>query len=785
MTPLAKASEPLSPQVLSAVDDHRYLKQWVGLVSIWLFVVVVLGLGLLSQREKVGSIERDRLGTQARVIEENLTRQLRGANAALAGVRYDLSSGDRDPKQNIAPLRLKVLSDAMPGVRAMVVMNPLGVIVDADRHDLVGRNYSDSQTFRVPAAEADTTKLYVSPPFKSPLSGFTISLGKVMRGTDNRFSGLVIATLDPAYFDTLMGSVFYAPDMAAAIVHGDGKVVVVMPANPALLALNVDTPGSLFRRHQEGGQAVNLYEGTGTVDNPQEDRMVAVRTLQPPDLFMNKPLIISVSRLRSEVYAPWYAEVTTTVVLALGICISSVLMLYYTQRRHRALAVINASVRRLQEDSARRFEFGLEGADLGLWDWEMDHDRLTINGREAAMLGFDRDATLHSAKVWQRLIHPDDWPQVRARFKELLDGESESYKLEHRMLRLDGQPVWVLSQAMVMERAQDGRVTRILGTHLDVSTRKEAENALGQTLKRLELAMKCGSIGLMDWDVASGALVLNALAWQILGIGEQENVTATHWRALCHPEDGPQAEAALQRLLSEKDFDYNLEYRVRHARGRYVWLNVRAEVVEWNADGAPKRLMVTFRDISARIAAELNLRFVNEQLAELSITDALTGIGNRRRFDQALAAEWARGARNRQPISLLLIDIDYFKRYNDRYGHQEGDMCLRQVATILSQCVRRPDELLARYGGEEFAVLLYGSGIDAAVKLAQRCVNSVRHAAIPHEASSVAACVTLSIGVHSVVPVPGSNSDALVKAADEALYQAKGSGRARVCSALG
>ncbi|MDB5896175.1 MAG: hypothetical protein JWQ88_3706 [Rhodoferax sp.] len=752
------------------------------MASVWSFIILVLTVHLLNQREKAISAERDRLGTQARVIAENLDRQLRGANGALAGLRYELVTGDHhEPGLKTAPQRLKVLSDAMPGVRSMAVMNAEGTVVDADRKDLIGRNFKASQTFIVPAAELDTTRLYVSPPFKSPVSGVTISLGKVMLDDRGAFAGVVLASLDPEYFDTLMRSVFYAPDMDAAIVHGRGKVVVVVPPDAALLTTEAGGPGSAFARHLESGQPASLYEGTGGTARPLEQRMVASRTIQPDELNMNQPLVITISRLQSQVYAPWYGEVTATSLMAALTMAASVAILAASQRRRRALELMRASVLSLQAESARRFEFGLEGADLGLLDVDMDQGRLTVNSRQALMMGFEAHDTSHPAKTWQHRIHPEDWPLVRAHFAALLDGRAESFKIEHRMLRRDGHAIWVFSQTRVMARAADGRVTRVLGTHLDISGRKAAEAELHTTLKRFELAMKCGSVGLMDWDVTTDQLVLNAQARETLGLTDAVEMRMDGLKAMLHPDDARRAAGAFGQLLADPEFDYNLEFRARHARGRYIWLHARAEVVDRLPDGQPARVMMTYRDVSARVASELKLREVNEQLAQLSLTDALTGVANRRRFDQTLQAEWARCARSRSPIALLMIDIDYFKRYNDHYGHQGGDECLRLVASVLANCARRPDELLVRYGGEEFGVLMFGAELAEALKLAERCLEALRRAAIPHAASTLGSHVTLSIGVHSMVPGPGEAAAVLVRRADEALYAAKATGRARAC----
>jgi diguanylate cyclase (GGDEF)-like protein/PAS domain S-box-containing protein len=772
---LAEPSVDLDVQVQS----HRLLKPWVALFCVWCLIAMALGLHLLSQREKVGSLERERLHNAAKVIEETLTRQLRGAAAALAGVRYDISQADSNPGQSFAPLRLKVLRDAMPGVRSMVIINSKGVVVGADRKDLVGRDFSDSRSFRVPAAERDPAKLYVSSPFKSPLSGTTISLGKVVRDGSGAFAGVVFATLDPEYFDRLMASVLYAPDMASGIAHGDGKVVVVMPTDPMLLALDVATVGSVFSQHKESGLAAALYEGKGSIAKALEDRLTAARTMQPAELVMDTPLVITVSRLRKEVYAAWFIELIVTVAVATSACISSALALLVIQRRYKALAAIRKAGRRLAEESAQRVRLALEGADLGLWDWNTEMGLITINSREATLLGFDAGTTEYPVKVWQHLIHPEDWPEVRRKFLELTDGQCDSFKIEHRMLHQRGAPVWVFSQATVIERSSTGQVLRILGTHLDISARKRSEAQLNETLSRLELAIKCGSVGLVDWNVATGALVLNKLAREMVGIEDNEEVTATSWRARRHPDDVPKVEEALRMLSAGTSDDNQVECRIRHARGDFVWLHMQAVVVERATNGDPVRVMLTYRDVSTRIAADEKMQMLNEQLAQLSITDALTGVANRRRFDDVLTSEWARNMRSRQEMALLMIDIDHFKLYNDHYGHLQGDRCLQAVAEILSQCARRPDELLVRYGGEEFAVLLYAGTRNEALELAQRCVIAINAAAIPHAASPVAAHVTLSIGVQSMTPQPGDRSEILIKRADEALYHAKSRGRAR------
>lgn len=181
-----------------------------------------------------------------------------------------------------------------------------------------------------------------------------------------------------------------------------------------------------------------------------------------------------------------------------------------------------------------------------------------------------------------------------------------------------------------------------------------------------------------------------------------------------------------------------------------------------------------------RLVAELAAS--NQNLSDLSITDGLTGIANRRRFDELLVAEWRRGMRSGQPLALAMLDVDFFKRYNDHYGHQGGDECLRAVAQVLKQHVHRASDFIARYGGEEFAIL--GAGTDGANawRLAEAIREAMAKLAVPH-AMSPFGHLTVSIGVAAIVPTEQQSLEGLIKMADEALYAAKREGRNRVVSA--
>ena len=175
----------------------------------------------------------------------------------------------------------------------------------------------------------------------------------------------------------------------------------------------------------------------------------------------------------------------------------------------------------------------------------------------------------------------------------------------------------------------------------------------------------------------------------------------------------------------------------------------------------------------------------NRELTRLSTADGLTGIANRRRFDETLLKEWRRCAREERPLSLLLIDVDFFKPFNDNYGHQVGDECLKAVARTLAQTLHRPSDLAARYGGEEFGVILPGTDEQGALAVAESLREAVQQLGITHRFSEVAQVVTISIGLACMTPQRGNESGfiRLLKEADEALYQAKTGGRNRVTKA--
>ncbi|MCC3454892.1 MAG: diguanylate cyclase [Microcoleus sp. PH2017_08_TRC_O_A] len=177
------------------------------------------------------------------------------------------------------------------------------------------------------------------------------------------------------------------------------------------------------------------------------------------------------------------------------------------------------------------------------------------------------------------------------------------------------------------------------------------------------------------------------------------------------------------------------------------------------------------------------LAIANQKLQELATTDGLTGIANRRQFDRVLMLEWRRLAREELPVSLIMFDIDFFKLYNDFYGHLGGDDCLRQVAKAIASCTKRAGDLPARYGGEEFAIVLPNTSAEGANIVARKICDRIASLQLPHARSSIGSYVTVSCGIATAIPSAQQSPDILIRSADSALYQAKTEGKNRICHA--
>ena len=442
------------------------------------------------------------------------------------------------------------------------------------------------------------------------------------------------------------------------------------------------------------------------------------------------------------------------------------------------LILVDITRRRQVEDSLRlseeRWKLALEAAGDGVWDWNLQTSEVVFSEPFEALFGFAPGEYGHRIEDWNTRIHPDDRLQVLAAIQAHLSGKTSIYSNEHRGLCKDGQWKWVLSRGAVISRTEDGRALRMLGTHMDISRRKQTEEALRES-SRFQQAIFDSLVAHLAVLDHEGTIVLANSAWRNYA---QENcklhghsgelVGERYLDVLdCITNQCTQtmaaASAGLACVLAGDLAQFQLEHPFFTPADKR-WFSMKVTSVH----DAARRIVVSHEDVTSLKAAELaSLNLAN--------VDALTGALSRRNFLNLADQELARANRYGLPLMVLMLDLDHFKTINDRFGHAAGDEVLQGFVKTVSDVLRESD-LIGRLGGEEFAVLLPNTIMEGGRALAQRIIDSARDSTV--EVSGQRIPYTVSVGAGCLTGE--TNFAALLAHADAALYRAKASGRDRL-----
>tara|TARA_R110002012_G_scaffold29743_10_gene91370 strand:+ start:3071 stop:4015 length:945 start_codon:yes stop_codon:yes gene_type:complete len=311
----------------------------------------------------------------------------------------------------------------------------------------------------------------------------------------------------------------------------------------------------------------------------------------------------------------------------------------------------------------------------------------------------------------------------------------------------------------------------------DIAREIEQDSAVYKTLLESTKAIPWK----IDWETMAFAYIGPQIE-SLLGWSQDSWLSVNDWSDRMHPED---REWVVNFCVSQSQsgIDHEADYRALTSDGNYVWIRDVVHVVR-NDDGEVESLIGFMFDISERKKNEEKLLNLQKELEELSFKDGLTGVANRRMFDSILQLEWTNARRTGQPLSVVMIDIDYFKQYNDHYGRIKGDDSLKRVAKALNTAAARSRDFFARYGGEEFILVLPETDAHAAELVAERCRNLIFKEQIAHNASEVSQILTISMGLGSIVPSQKDDPRAFIDAVDRNLYLAKQRGRNRAVCGL-
>jgi diguanylate cyclase (GGDEF)-like protein/PAS domain S-box-containing protein len=278
----------------------------------------------------------------------------------------------------------------------------------------------------------------------------------------------------------------------------------------------------------------------------------------------------------------------------------------------------------------------------------------------------------------------------------------------------------------------------------------------------------------IDWETMTFSYIGPQIE-PLLGWSRESWLSANDWAMRIHEDDRNEV-VNFCIAQSKAGVDHEADYRALTKDGGYIWIRDVVHVVR-KEDGSADSLIGFMFDITERKQIEEELVRLQKEFRELSYKDGLTGVANRRMFDSVLEVEWTNAVRNKQPLSMILLDIDYFKQYNDHYGHIQGDDCLKTVAQALGKAATRSRDFFARYGGEEFVLVLPETDAEAAQRVAERCRNLIFKEQIPHAHSAAGQILTISLGVGTITPGHKDDAISFIEAVDRQLYQAKQRGR--------
>ena len=731
----------------------RFLTRWRFwiLLSLGLAALgALLAWTLAEEHAQVKTLERERLTQQSKVIDENLSRQLIAINLALESLITELPywATQTDGRERFIR-QLSSMEKSMPTVRTFLVLNAQGNATASNREELVGKNFAQREYFQAQLRFKNPQLLHVSEPFLSLMNNYVMSLTRAIIGPKGEFLGVISATVDPTDMQILLNSVRYTDDMRSMLVHGNGKVFVSQPALPEGVGMDLSAPDTFFTQHMKSKQPFSSDQGKDT--STADQRLTVLHTIEPAQLAMNKPLVVSISRGTDALFEPWRASARAQFLAYLSfvlLCIVSLVLL----ERHR----------KQQRTISQRLTLATEAAGVGIWEFEPASRKYHWDAAMFTLFGLRPESASVLNDEWKNLVMPGELDRIRAATRAVIK-HREPFDLTFKIRQPAGQVRFLRNRA-ALHAGDPGSPTRLIGTTEDVTERKLREADLRIAATAFE---SHESMVITD---AQGVIIRVNHAFSVqFGYSAQEALGQPLQLVQSARQD-PAFYASLWTTLQHNRIWQGETWNQRkNGDVLAVWLSVTAVS---NEDGLVTHYVVSHTDITLRKAAE-------DEINLLAFHDPLTQLPNRRLLNDRLHQAVALAKRDQHRLALIFIDLDKFKPVNDAFGHPAGDELMQAVALRLQSCVRASDTI-ARVGGDEFVVLLpHIEATQDALNVAEKIHNVLNQPFHLHSAVTTTVNISSSQGV-AIFPDHGADELTLMRQADAAMYQAKIAGRDRV-----
>ena len=576
----------------------------IGMAVLGLFMVYVHH----DATERAMATERVRLQLQADMLARDIERTLIATNLGIDGViRGHWAGGALSTTPDAVSRHLNTLVDALAGVSLMDVYDINGTLIASSQANPIRRDLNRDDNFLSVRNHPSPDTLYVAAPVRSVEIGLVTTVSRMLTGPNGGFAGVVVATLDPAYLASMFTPATYAPDLRSEIVHSDGQQLVGFPAKPVMKDTGLKQPETVAQRHFENVQ--NASSISGSLPSGQEERLQALRTVQPTQLRMDKALLIGVSRETDAVKQPLRRQAIVCAGVFGAMLLVSGSLLCWSQRRRVQIDDLTIERERRRREAAEQIELALRGANLGLWDIDTSQGTWSLDDRSAAFAGYTAQEMGGTPVKWHQRIHPQDRELVALTFAACLNGETPLYEFNYRIQHRDGHWVWLQARGQVIGRDTQGQAQRVMGTMMDVTVACTAQVEMVKARNELQAVFDNMTEGVLVFDKQRMLLRANRAGNTLHNLFDQSVPFEEIWPLVdvLIPTGeilGQDQLPTTRGLRNEFVTDYEVQVR-RKDNGDSVYLECNSAPI-LDASGAMEYLIISLHDVTdSRIVTAL------------------------------------------------------------------------------------------------------------------------------------------------------------------------------------